>query len=91
MAEVDYPLLIFSKPERAERTRRFGRGGNLRCPEPATQGARLTPRFERLQQLMAERRLEIRLDLFPSCRDRVLPNSLEELALTKLMTPYWHK
>lgn len=59
MAETDYPLLIFPEPTHAERTRRFGGGGEVRTPEASRQAKRLVPQFQRLQEAMERKRLAL--------------------------------
>jgi len=59
MAETDYPILVFPKPVRADRSRRHGGGGNLKRPDPTIQGERLSPIFERLQTILERRKLEL--------------------------------
>ena len=59
MADTDFPLLVFPDPVAADRARRFGGGGRVRRPDPATQAQRLVPQFQRLQQAMEQRRLAL--------------------------------
>ena len=59
MADTDFPLLVFPDPVAADRARRFGGGGKVRRPDPATQAQRLVPQFQRLQQAMEQRRLAL--------------------------------
>ena len=59
MADTDFPLLVFPDPVRADRARRFGGGGSVRFPNPERQANRLAPQFQRLQEAMENRRLEL--------------------------------
>ena len=59
MAESDYPLLVFPEPTHAERTRRFGGGGQVRTPDASRQAKRLVPQFQRLQEAMEQKRLAL--------------------------------
>ena len=59
MADTDYPLLVFPEPVPADRARRHGGAGRIRRPAPAMQARRLAPQFERLQEALEERRLEL--------------------------------
>ena len=59
MAENDYPILVFPAPALAERARRFGGGGRPRRPEAGRQGERLAPKFRRLGEALANRRLAL--------------------------------
>ena len=59
MADTDFPLLVFPDPVRADRARRFGGGGSVRIPDPASQARRLVPQFRRLQEAMENHRLEL--------------------------------
>ena len=59
MAESDYPILVFPAPALAERARRFGGGGRPRRPGASKQGERLAPKFRRLEEALANRRLAL--------------------------------
>lgn len=59
MAETDYPLLLFPEPVQAGRARRFGGGGKLKTPDSSTQGERMAPQFQRLQDAMERHRLSL--------------------------------
>ena len=59
MADTDYPLLVFPEPVPADRARRHGGAGRIRRPAPAMQARRLAPQFERLQEALEERRMEM--------------------------------
>ena len=52
-----YPLLIFPRPTRIERARRFGGVGKIRFPEPSQQAERLVPQFQRLQEVLSRQGL----------------------------------
>jgi len=64
MANQDFPLLLFPRRVQIDR-REDGSGGSgrpLHFPSAQRQGARLEPRFQRLQQAMEAKRLQLQAD-----------------------------
>ncbi len=59
MVDGDYPILVFPKPARADREKRFGGGEEPRHPVAKRQGKRLTPQFQRLQGALENRRIAL--------------------------------
>lgn len=59
MADTDYPLLVFPDPVPAKRTKRTSRGRKIESPIRREQANRLAPQFQRLQEAMENRRLEL--------------------------------
>ena len=72
MTMADYPLLVFPAPNRAERTRRSGFPSSSRRPSPLAQGQRLTPRFNRLREAMAGKRIALQDNSFGIQPEQVL-------------------
>jgi hypothetical protein len=56
----EYPLLIFPRPEPADKKPSTGfRPSKIHLPDPERQGHRLSPKFSQLQAAFDERRMEI--------------------------------
>lgn len=64
MASQDFPLLLFPRGVPIEQRDDGGRGGGkaIHFPDAQRQGARLAPRFQRLQQAMEAKRLQLQTD-----------------------------
>ena len=56
---MDYPILVFPEPTPAVRHKLPGGGGKVRYPNPSQQAERLTPKFQRLQEVMDKKRLTL--------------------------------
>ncbi len=56
---AERPLLLFPTPERADRTKQTSSRGQVRKPDIARQGARLSPMFTQLQLAFNNRRIEL--------------------------------
>ena len=72
MAESDYPILVFPAPALAERARLPGGGGRSIRPGAGRQGERLAPQFRRLEEALANRRLELQASSLGVVPEQVL-------------------
>ena len=72
MAESDYPILVFPAPALAERAGRSGFGRPPRRPGAGRQGERLAPQFQRLEEALANRRLELQANSLGILPEQVL-------------------
>lgn len=68
----EYPLLIFPAPALAAKARRYGFPGKLTKPSAESQGRRLIPQFERLQQAIENKRLTLQDNPFGIQPEQVL-------------------
>lgn len=67
------PLLVFPEPTDASRSNPpQGRGGGVRLPDHERQGARLSPKFDQLQQAVESRRIEIQQNLAGADPEQIL-------------------
>ena len=69
---AEYPLLIFPQPGAAARAKRFGGGAPPRIPDHARQAERLAPQFQRLQEVLEQKRVELRDNTFGLIPEQVL-------------------
>ena len=68
----EHPLLVFPAPALAVKARRYGGGGKLKRPSAESQGRRLIPQFERLQQAIENKRLILQDNPFGIQPEQVL-------------------
>ncbi len=68
----EHPLLIFPAPTLAKKAARHGGGGKLKKPSAESQGRRLIPQFERLQQALENKRLTLQDNPFGIQPEQVL-------------------
>ena len=59
MADSNFPILVFPESVRVQAATRGGRGGELKFPESDLQAKRLRPQFQRLQDALKNRRIEL--------------------------------
>ena len=68
----EHPLLIFPRPTQVNKARRYGGGGKTTKPEPREQGRRLTPQFQRLQNVLDNKRILLQDNAFGLQPEQVL-------------------